>query len=303
MRTVGLALEPGEKPPSGIRRVICERVDEALECVTAHGSRGRGERVHTARKRFKEVRAALRLARRAIGDRAYRRENRTYRDAARPLSAVRDAAVLVDALDGLVEHFREELASDPFATVRRALRDRRRDLTRRILVEENAFRTITDTIRRARRRIRRWRLDDLDLRALVDGFAVAYRSGRRAMRAALDGQSDAYFHEWRKQAKYMRNQAKILTPVWPEMMTLLADQGHEVTDLLGDDHDLAVLADIVHEDLKDAVDRHERHALRGLIADRRRTLQKHALALGGRLYAEKPKAFDRRMRRYLYPGL
>jgi CHAD domain-containing protein len=299
---VGLALEPGENAPQGLRRIVCELLDEALDCLSARGRRDLGKRIHTARKRFKEVRAALRLARPAIGDSVYRRENRTYRDAAGPLSAVRDAAVLVEALDGLVEHFREELAREPFATIRRALSDRQREVTRRTLVEENALARVADTVRRGRRRIDRWRLDDLDHRSLVDGLVVTYRVGRRAMRAACDRGSDECLHEWRKQAKYLRSQAKILRPLWPDMMTFVADQGHELSDLLGDDHDLAVLCEIVRQELADSVDRRERQALRGLVADRRRTLQKHAFELGGRLYAEKPKAFARRMRHYLHPA-
>jgi hypothetical protein len=42
------------------------------------------------------------LLRDALGKKAYRRENTALRDAARPLSAVRDGRVLLDALNSLV---------------------------------------------------------------------------------------------------------------------------------------------------------------------------------------------------------
>src|SRR6266852_835892 len=58
-------------------------------------------RIHDIRKRLKHCRALLRLLRKSLGKDAYRRENARLRDAARPLMPVRDAAVLVQALDGL----------------------------------------------------------------------------------------------------------------------------------------------------------------------------------------------------------
>src|SRR5262245_2995118 len=59
--------------------------------------------VHATRKCIKKTRASLRLLRDVIPVETYRRENETLRDAARPLSATRDAKILIDALDSLVE--------------------------------------------------------------------------------------------------------------------------------------------------------------------------------------------------------
>jgi hypothetical protein len=54
--------------------------------------------VHKARKALKRARAMLRLMRGEIGDRGYRRANLRLRDAARPLSRLRDAVVLLDVI-------------------------------------------------------------------------------------------------------------------------------------------------------------------------------------------------------------
>ena len=51
------------------------------------------------RKCFKRVRAALRLAREEFGDDLYHEENWCFRDAARPLTLVRDARVSVETAD------------------------------------------------------------------------------------------------------------------------------------------------------------------------------------------------------------
>lgn len=57
---------------------------------------------HDVRKRCKTVRALLRLIRDEVGKDVYRRENRALRDAARALSPVRDAAVLIQVHDDVV---------------------------------------------------------------------------------------------------------------------------------------------------------------------------------------------------------
>ena len=69
---------------------------------------------------------------------------------------------------------------------------------------------------------------------------------------------------------------------------------HELADLLGDHHDLSMLAD----DLAARPGLGSRQALAGLIARRQDELLDDALALGERIYAEKPKAFVRRLRGY-----
>ncbi len=295
---MGFALEPGEELPRGLRRILRERIDEAIAALSRGGRRGARERIHRARKRFKEVRAALRLVRPAIGDGRFRGENRAYRDVSRPLSAVRDSAALIDALAALVEHFRPELSRRAFESARRALEKRDRELAHRTIVEQNALRRAADASRRHRRRLDHLPLAKLDEAALVEGIRSTYGAGRRAMRSAFGEASDENLHEWRKQAKYLRHQARILSPVFPEMMELFEEQGKRLADLLGDDHDLAVMKELADDDLA-GVDRHERHALDGLIADRRATLQKKARRIGRKLYAEKPKAFARRIEEYL----
>src|SRR4029078_8088646 len=59
--------------------------------------------VHKTPKRLKRTRAALRLNRPALGERAYERESRALRDAARPLGRVRDATAILDTCKSLIK--------------------------------------------------------------------------------------------------------------------------------------------------------------------------------------------------------
>jgi hypothetical protein len=80
-----------------------------------------------------------------------------------------------------------------------------------------------------------------------------------------------------------------------------AEAAHGLSELLGDDHDLAVLAERLADDaspLAPPVDA-QRAELRALIAQRSEQLRAEAVRLGLRVYAESPKAFARRVGRYV----
>src|SRR3970282_1293730 len=99
-------LEANENVSTGIRRVILERVDQALNDLT-NPDKDRDKGVHDARKNCKRIRAALRLIRGEIGDELYRQENIRIRDAARLIASARDSWVMVETLDKLVADFNE----------------------------------------------------------------------------------------------------------------------------------------------------------------------------------------------------
>ena len=81
--------------------------------------------------------------------------------------------------------------------------------------------------------------------------------------------------------------------VWPSIAGQAKD-AHALADLLGDEHDLAILDQRLAHGVPAPVDV---DGVRELIAHRRDELRAEALRIGARVYAEKPKAFRRRMRR------
>jgi hypothetical protein len=66
-------------------------------------------------------------------------------------------------------------------------------------------------------------------------------------------------------------------------------------DLLGEDHDLAVLAETVGALEAEIGDPGAAEAVHALVAARRAELRERVWPLGRRVYADKPKAFVRRM--------
>ena len=93
-----------EDAATGMRRVIVGRLDKATERLReAADGDALAETIHGARKDLKKARAALRLIREELGEKAFKRENRALRDAGRLLSASRDAEVKLATLEALVE--------------------------------------------------------------------------------------------------------------------------------------------------------------------------------------------------------
>jgi hypothetical protein len=75
-------------------------------------------------------------------------------------------------------------------------------------------------------------------------------------------------------------------------MKKLARRAHALSDLLGDDHDLAVLRAAARE-RNATLAPGELAMLEGLIARRRGRLQRKALSRGRRVYARKPRKLAR----------
>src|SRR5690348_17534612 len=99
-RSYGLTRD--EEPAAGLTRIAVGRAEAALERLR-EGKAGEidtAEAVHGARKDMKKLRTVLRLLRDALGKKRYRRANAHFRDAARALSASRDAEVKLQTLAG-----------------------------------------------------------------------------------------------------------------------------------------------------------------------------------------------------------
>jgi CHAD domain-containing protein len=281
-----------------VRRIARKQMDGALEVLTRARKRPRDEAVHEARKAFKKLRAVLRLVRPEIGERIYREENTWFRDAARPLTEVRDAKILVDTLDNLIRNFREHVDGRSFANVKNALEANLQAVRKRVLVEQNAFAKAAAAVRQAKKRIKAW----TDVRdkwpAVGKGLIDTYRRSARAFREVDADPAAETLHEWRKQAKYLYYQLQILTPLWPERMAELANEADRMGELLGDDHDLTVLRQTLTEGVGQLGDETDVEVLLALIDRRRAELEQEAMTLGQRFFQDRPRDFGRRLKGY-----
>jgi CHAD domain-containing protein len=290
-------LGDAEFVPDGMRRIARGQLDAGIDELEGQPNRKLDEAVHETRKRLKRLRASLRLERRAIGDETYSRENAAFRDLGKRLSAPRDARVLIETLDALGERFSDELPPDQTGP----LRDRLEQSHKRAVTKLRRDRATLDAVRaeleEARVRSASWKYDSEGFEALRPGLQRIYRRGRRSMRAAADEPSDEHLHEWRKRAKDLWHALQILRPADPKRMKVRAKRAHQLSDLLGDDHDLAVLRGHVAQEDVAVGQEATRTALLSLIDRRRGSLQREAVKLGARVYGRRPKSFARSVER------
>jgi CHAD domain-containing protein len=284
-------LQDGEPVSKGVARMTRGRIDDAVDELTGQTDSTQEAAVHEARKNVKKLRALVRLTRDELGSDVYRRENQTFRDAGQQLSGVRDADVMLATLADLEERYPDELGpadTGPAGDLRQALEAHRIRTSggARAQLAEEAVRLL----KRVRRRVGSWPLEHDGFEAVEDGLRRSYKRGRRDYRAALEEPSAEHLHEWRKRVKDLWYHLDILRDTWKPVMKALAKEAHELSDRLGDDHDLAVLLAWAEEHESSAA-----QALRAPVERRRAELQADAFTIGARLYADKPGRFVRRL--------
>ena len=241
---------------------------------------------------MKKLRALVRLVRGELGDSVYVAENTCFRDTAAELAGVRDADVMLATLGYLEERYGE--LPGAAARLRPALVAHRFRAAAGSL--NPASKAAVETLAEARDRVEHWPLETDGFEAFEEGLGRMYRQGRRAYRAAQSLPSAENMHEWRKRVKDHWYHVSLLQDIWTPVMSALSDEAHDLSDRLGDDHDLAVLRDWAHRHAStlDGAD----PVLRGfdvLLESRRRELQEEAFDYGARLYADKPSVFVDRL--------
>jgi CHAD domain-containing protein len=290
---VAKGLRRGESAAKLVRRIVRREVTKALETLAVHGPPADAA-IHDARKRLKRARAALRLVREPLGSRRFRLENEALRDAARPLSEIRDAKILVEAFDALVERPapRDALA---LRRIRDALVAHQVRVRGRVFRKEAPLEPVVEALRSARKRTDEWPLAGDGWSSWGSGLRRVYRSGRKALERARQKPRDVELHELRKQAKYLWQQLEILEPVAPAMIKPLAARAHRLSDDLGDDHDLAVLGLRLGR-ARAGVSGRARAKVSRMIEARRGKLKARGMAMGERVYGDAPGRFVKRLR-------
>jgi CHAD domain-containing protein len=287
-------LQAGEAPSDGMRRIALARADSALERLQeAERVDDPAACIHGARKDLKKLRALVRLLRRELGGDLYRAESRRYRDAGRQLSATRDAEVKLRTLEALGERFPERLTPDAVGEWRRQLEAERE---RAVADARRGASTAIarNAVEAGRARIAAWPLRTGSWRLVGPGVERSYRRARRAMRRAAEDRGGESLHEWRKRAKDLWYHLRILEGALPGSLSGAVAQADELAEALGDHHDLTLLREDLLARKPPAV---PRPGLIEAIERRQDELAADAFERGETLYANRPKAFSRKLRR------
>ena len=246
------------------------QVDLALELLGDGNRSGTPDEraVHETRKAIKRLRALLGMLRQELGERSFQRENATLRDLADQLAGARDATVMLATLDALVARYERQLGRrHGVLALRRRLADESARMQRATLADANARAALLGELHALRWRIAAWSLPASPGMRLVDGdLERLYRQGRARRGRVLHGKGErtVAMHRWRKRVKDLRYAAEILErrgargPGKPggsresrrsgkherpdRRLRELAARADDLAELLGEEHDLAVLA-------------------------------------------------------------
>ena len=223
--------------PDALRRIagqLLSRAEAELRSTKIDDKK----RVHQLRKRMKKLRGLVRLVRPAF--KPYRSENAAFRDASRHLSELRDADVLIATYDAVSASLPPGTDRRPYAPIRRVLTWRSKAIWSDADLADR-FAAYAAAATEAGTRLPDWTLPNAGFKGAAGGLEKTYRRARTAMAAAKRDRSEPVMHEWRKRVKYHWYHARLLTPMAPEVIGPHSVRAGELSELLGDHHDLAVL--------------------------------------------------------------
>jgi CHAD domain-containing protein len=292
-------IKNSESAVGAVTRIASECLDHALGYLETSLDDDPATAVHEARKDLKKTRSILRLVRDPLGEDVYRRENDRLRDAGRELSGTRDATVKADTLEALRERYGDEIpdgAKDLGATLeeeQRALSSSDDDRESEL---QAAARRASGLIAESRKEVDDWSFSKSGFKLIATGLERSYRRGHKRFADVRSDPTSENVHEWRKRVKDLWYDLRLLRDTWPPIVGEMADQSHELSDLLGDHHDLTVLSQDL--DGRSAMDGDDAAALQALIEGRQEELLEAAVPIGERLYAESPKKFVERLHAY-----
>jgi CHAD domain-containing protein len=247
--------------------------------------------VHDFRAAMKSWRAYLRLIEPFLDaeDRHWRTD---ARDMARLLSGARDAQAALDAVADAEGHSASHrLSSQSWETIRSKLEELRSSAETASLTKTMRSR-ISSALDRADAALERWPLDDLTFSDVAESLCEGYRRARHLLPDDWRAASAHELHELRQRVVVHRYQMEIVEPLWPRLGRSWVREAQKLRIRLGSFQDLAVLARYAepHQPLA-----RWRSRLQSVVSQRQAEHVAVARRIAGRLFAERPKAFRKRL--------
>jgi CHAD domain-containing protein len=247
------------------------------------------EAVHDVRKALKRWRALMRLLARPLGEPAEQMRAEA-RELMRALTGARDAQSALDALEDLKK------TDVPFSatsaeTMRKRLTEMR-DAAEKTSFTKDMRERLARYLDYATLSLERWPLKAIDFDTIADGLISTYRRARQLIPDDWPNVEPEHLHDLRRRVVEHRHQMDLFEPLWPRLGKVWAEEAQRLRNQLGACQDLAVLSNFTapHQPLAPW-----RSRLTPVIEGRRAAHLKTAARLAGRLFAEKPKAFRRRI--------
>ncbi len=284
MKSTALQFRPDEDLAVALRRLAASQRQEAE--IWAKRTKRPAEAVHRIRLVLKFLRALLKLSRRATGTRFYRRENTRLQKAARTLSSWRDATVIGHT----IKNVSRKLSAKHRRIIRAALAgqknckhpEHKQELR---TVMQNAVASIQATTVL----LTRLPLKSSGWPAIEQGLQQSYHQVSRSLKRIKPSDAEESFHERRKLTKQLFYHITLLQPVWPTRLASLQRKLKKLQDLLGKDHDLAVVRNLLQTSQTGTAK--ERAKLAKKLQRTSQSMRREVRDLAGKTFSRKPGKF------------
>jgi CHAD domain-containing protein len=246
MTGMSFRIQPDADFTTAFRKAASSELRQAILTLEQRPD-GAHEAIHAFRKNLKKLRSLYRLV--APEAKAFqKRENARLRDAAKSLSAMRDAAALIETVLYLQQNARNSEEHDALGRIVSILEARRDWMANAETgIEQRLLETaagLEDAIAA---------LDEVSFsggpakaaKLVAKGWKKTASNARKALAACHGTASAEAFHELRKCTQHYRAHHGLLTPIWPGAMKAKRAAAKDLVDLLGHVHDLAVLCELV----------------------------------------------------------
>lgn len=280
-----------ESLPKGVRRIGLEQIERVETQLRAEQDVATA--VHDARRCLKRLRALLLLLRPALDNDVYRREAKRLAQVGRMLSGARDRFVMLQTLQA-IETANGALPGDCGPMLAALITDGH-DLTAppEIGLRQEALAKLGAS----RKFFSSRALQHIAMTDVWEGLETSHRKGRQAFRHCYRKPHDEAVHSWRKTVQRHWRHMGLLSRAWPDAMAARISEAKALSQILGEDHDLAVLAALASQHRErlpeDGVASLIRHA-----KSRQADLRALARVHGERLYSERPDDLASRIAGY-----
>jgi CHAD domain-containing protein len=276
-----------------VRRVALEQVELAEQRLA--NVEGVPTAIHDVRRCLKRLRALARLLRPSLAESVYAREAKRLAGIGRLLSEERDLQVMCETLDRL-EARSGPLPNGAAGQVKKLLAHGRRRSKGRNATADHWQEALAQLARV--RKFFNIEPENLSFDVLAQGLEHAYRKGRKAFRHVHRNPSDETIHALRKAVQLHWRHMLLLSRGWPEALGARAHEARELSRLLGDDHDIAVLLGFIRADVRSANSIRGGEARAELCRSWQAEIRAQAQPLGERLFADRAGDLRKRVETY-----
>jgi CHAD domain-containing protein len=215
---------------------------------------------------------------------------------AKGLAPARDAQALLDAIDKIGGRAELQGESSPIRALRAWLHRRRQAAERSL--EANAASDAMRGLVALRPALSSLAVYPDSFEPVASGLLTSYRSGRKAFARAFKSGSDEDFHDWRKSLQHHWRHMQLLAPCWPSELSARVELSRNLSQILGDDHDMALLRQLVSAPTMVFASPEDTAVFLKRCRNRHKALRQEAKARGARLFVERPRPFVERIEAY-----